>query len=372
MPRVTPCRVLRLLVLPWIVLFSLWLFLPSPTISPHQRAAYIQNTLTSGHSLISVVDYMPFRKDPRSVYSGECSECSSLLFHWRLVQADNNILLRLNRYTSKWDAARINITGILDDARQWNVKQHDPDRKEWTPYFSGPLKLPEIAAGNDDEEINLPWFAAADKNLFHYDMHGFTSSPIILRAISPKPGVVEIWNFAVVFEVMKQHFKRVLEDGTPVPSNRPRAWEKLYDDLRLNERGAGLVATFRLPEAAAIKDVVVEELKGELASRTYPMRKALLFPLGPIISIPFFVVGVLSDLFAPLFPFAVLTLVIYVLYQLTRCIIGRRRRAGIEKRRVWGPTGPVEAKHWGNGFDEEKEVGLQRPQTVRLGRSWKG
>ncbi|KAJ4369721.1 hypothetical protein N0V83_005484 [Neocucurbitaria cava] len=282
------------------------------------------------------------------------------------------ILLRLNEYTDKWNAANINVTNILEDANAWNAQQVQP-KGDWMPYFSGPLKAPEIPAGNDDEEINLPWFAPADKHLFHYDMHGFTASPL-LRAVVPEPGVVEVWSFSVVLKAMNSLFDHVSDDGLMKGYHKPEAWQTLYRTLEKNERSSGLLAIFKLPESAKLRDIVVKELRGEFPSRTYPIRRAMLFLLGPIFSIVFFLfglLGLLRDSIAPIFPYIVLGLVVYILYRVWRYTSGSAARATKEKKPVWGPTGPMEVKSHSKWFDEEKELGVQRPQTVRLGRSWK-
>lgn len=361
MPRLTPCRILRVLALPWLTLFALWCFLPSPLIPADQHSAYIQRRLASGRSIVSVVDYAPYKREARYTYSGECSECSSLIFNWRLSSSPVGIILSLDDESDAWNTARINLTGVLAEAADWNSHQKTSSRRKeggWTPYFSAAIKLRSIPGGSLDEEINLPWFPVADQHRFHNDMHGFTAE-VALRAFIPEPGTVEFWSF---YEV-----NRVLEGLQAQSKNQTVSPEMLSDALSKDPQRTGYLATFKVPSVPVIANVVVQELRGDLPSKMYPIRKALLFPLGPILPLVFILAGVASDTIAPVFPFLVVAVIIFVLWRVTTVM----KRSTARERDVWGPTGPVDVKSREEEFDEEKEVGLQRPQTVRLGKSWK-
>ena len=385
MPRLSPCRVLRILAFPWIFMFALWCFLPSPTVSDGQRVAYIQNALSSGRTVITMLEYPSFKRQVGRTYGGECGECDTILPHWRLEAVKNDILLHLNN--EDWYKADINITGTLKDAQLEFSRTSHVSEGKWVPYFSKEIKLPNIPGGSPDEEINLPWFAGVDQNLFHHDMHGMDAS-ITLHAVVPTPGVVEIWKSSAVElaagNVPTEHDRYVAIDGL--------AGIKMYKVL-LQRQNLDRLAVLKVPEPAKVKTIVVEELEGDLPSMTYPIRKFLLFPLGPIIIFPFLLFQLVYGFVYPVWPaiyvlFAVYTPIVFyywiksgrpqiwswlTTFWMTRWLFacGRRRNARAKNRDVWGPAGPVGVNSTRGSFDEEKVVGLQRPQTVRLGRDWK-
>jgi hypothetical protein len=367
MPRVTPCRVLKVLSLPWIVMIGMWFFLPSPAVPSYQREAYIQNRFASGKTVIMALEYTPFLRHPGRIYSGECSECSDVLVHWRLIKSGDSSFLSSGFYEDR----TIDMTKILRDAVEYNTqKQND---QNWAPYFSDPLSM-NVPGGDLDEEINMPWFQVTDQKLIHYNMHNFETS-IAIRAVVPEPGVLEIWRNAYVEPFL---------DATSQEQAK-------YDTMRLNVSETDYLASFQFGKDPRTSRVIVKHLAGELPSRTYPIRRALLVPLGPFIAIPFILIQPLFDLISPYFNFIVVwfgLLVGLVSYRRMRqsgsisslfgglCwplqFIRRRQRKNRAGRGdVWGPSGPVDTKTHRNWFDEERLVGLQRPDTARLGRNWK-
>jgi hypothetical protein len=354
MPRVTPCRTLKVLALPWIVMVGMWFFLPSPSVSLRQRDAYIQNRIASSKTVITAVNYEPFKRAPGRTYSGECSECSDLLIHWRLIKSGHSLLLA----SSYYEHSPINITKILGEAAKWNAAAWEAEEK-WIPYFSRPLVLEHIPGGSTDEEINLPWFQMTDQKLMHYNMHNFEAS-LKARAIVPEPGVLEIWRSAYVEPFLY--------------SMDPE--QAAYDKLKFNKSETDYLASFQFVSDQKPTRVIVNHLAGELPSRTYTIRKALLFPLAPVYSILLMPVLMIFDPLSPFFYIFVVCFSLLVGFVCYRRIreggLWRRRRQNRGGRRdVWGPTGPVNRQTHRSWFDEEKTVSLQRPDTVRLGRNWK-
>jgi hypothetical protein len=372
MPRATPCRALKVLALPWIVMIGMWLFLPSPVVQLQQREAYIQNRISASKTVITALNYKPFKKDAYSIYSGECGECDDLLIHWQLIKSGHSLLLASSYYKN----SNVNITKVLYDAEKWNAEEWEVNEK-WVPYYSEPLAMDGVPAGSTDEEINMPWFQMTDQKLMHYNMHNFEVS-ITARAIVPIPGVLEIWRSAYVESFLYDLNSTDQEQAT-------------YKKIRANKSEPDFLASFQLVSDRHTPRVIVNHLAGELPSRTYPIRKAILFFLAPVYSILFMPVMMLFDPESPFFYVIVVCLSLFVSLVCYRRIrqgetiisccgrlcwplqfIKRRQRKNrTGKRGLWGPTGPVDKKTHRSWFDEEKMMGLQRSDNVRMGSNWK-
>ena len=365
----TVFRAFKLLALMWVGLFGLWLFFPAPLVPPEWRLAYIQKTLASGRSLITVNECRPFEKDKYTTQ--DCQGCTHLLFQWRFASAGADVLLQLDGVETRSDLpdTKINITGILNDGKRWNAKQSGPSGKKWRPYFTGALTLPRVLGGSEWDEIVIPWFNFGDQMLFHQDMYGFTAGPIVFRAVVPQPGTLEIWNSAIISQVKIN--KSIPENATNVENSTPEAWEQLYQDLGQEERDKGLLATFNIPDAPSVRNIEMKLLNGDLPPRTYPIRRGLLVLFRPMLPTLFWILGEIDDFIAPLFPSIVISLIVYVLYRLRKLVMRSRLMTRREEVRVWGPTGPVNNKSLDRWSDEENWAGTQRPQPARFGRRWK-
>ncbi|KAF2826154.1 hypothetical protein CC86DRAFT_370241 [Ophiobolus disseminans] len=368
MPRVTPCRVLKLLAWPWFIMLGLYFFLPSPAIPLHQREAYIQSRLAYGHTVITALDYTPFQKESRS----DCYDCTDVLIHWRLVNSGRDVMLRSSDYDYD-DGGVVNLTDVVRSAREWNEERWGgKEGEKWTPYFSGPLTMDGIPGGSTDEEINMPWFHAVDQKLIQYNMHNLQAS-IVAQAVVPEPGIVQIWRAAYVAGAL---------NATAGPGDGEAS---TYDEMMLHKQDSDFLASFHLVESWENTLVVVKHLAGALPSRTYPLRRALLVPLGPFIAIPFILMSELCDFMSPFVWFIVAWMGLLVGFVGYRKMlesgnmpglcwpvqfVGRWRRKNRrqKERRVWGPAGPVDVVAEGSSFDEEKGVGLRRPDNVRLGK----
>lgn len=360
MPRVTPCRVLKIITLPWIVMLGLFFFLPSPIIPPHQRDAYVQQKLESGSTVITAIDYSPFRKEPVDVRAEICYECSDLLLHWRFFTHGQTAHLDLSDQTDR----AIDIATILKDASKRNKESMPGTGDQWTPYFEYPLFLKGLPAGDADEEINMPWFHDTDQKLMHYNMHNFLVS-IVAYAVVPEPDVLEIWRGAYVQHALDSRSGQADQDDFNLG-------QVAYDNMTLHKSDSDLLASFAFKDGPFTQRVVVRHLSGSLPSRTYPIRKALLVPLGPFIALPFIIINeFIEALGAVLWYILVLLSLLAIFAGYRRLEVSRRRHSDTGSRtiNVWGPAGPVESKKQRDWLDEEKEIGLQRPKTMRVGRS---
>jgi hypothetical protein len=338
-----------------------------------------------------MLEYASFRRHPDRIYGGECGECDNIFIHWRLEVVKDSVLLRFNE--EDWYKAEMNISRHLREAQEKYDKYKEtakpPEREQmpWIPYFSDAYLLPKIPGGSPDEEINLPWFSTVDQNLFHHDMHGFDAE-INLNAVVPSAETVEIWKRSAVDLALNN----VDTPGKFRPDQQRERLIAAYEILQ-EGRTIDLLAIFKVPEPANLKTMVVEQLRGDLPSQTYPVRKFLLFPLGPIIVFPFLLLWAVYSFIYPVWPAIYVLSAIYApivfyywirsgrpqiwtwltTFWMTRWIFAcrRRRHAKPKSRDVWGPAGPVRSNGIRDSFDEEKGLGLQRPKTVRLGRDWK-
>lgn len=137
-----------------------------------------------------------------------------------------------------------------------------------------------------------------------------------------------------------------------------------------------MLASFQLLDKAKRPRVLVKYLAGSLPSRTYPIRRALLVPLGPFIAIPFILLGGLFESLSTAFLYIVIVCGLLVGVLCSRGILSEplqfvprsQRRSRKKRKGVWGPAGPVDLETIWNAFDEEKEIGLQRPKMARFGR----
>jgi hypothetical protein len=368
-------------------MIGMWFFLPSPTIATQQRQAYVQNKLTSGKTVITVFDYAPLVEDSPSAYKGSCSfECEALLVHWRLILTEQSTLLRLSDYDS---GESVNLTDILEEAKAWNTLGKSRPGRDWVPYISPPLDLGRIPSGSTGEEISMPWFHVPDQKLIYHDMHN-TYASILVHAVVPEPEVVEFWRGPYVEHAGISAETKAQRNFASASPHEPL--EKItYEIMASNKQQLDLLAAFQVLDSQKFgRHVMVKSLAGELPSQTYPIRRALQVPLGLFIAIPFILFRVFADFMSPFLLYVLIWLGLLAGLVCYRRMLeggpissyfGRlswdfnflrwRRRSGSEEKHVWGPTGPVDVTRHEKWFDEEKEIGLQRPQTGRLGKDWK-
>jgi hypothetical protein len=346
-------------------MIGMWFFLPSPTILLDEQKDYIQDRIASGKTVITAVNYAALQRDADPTNSFICYECSDVLFHWRVVKSGPNYSLRVS---DSDEYNTIDLTGLLRNATELNVGNQELDRdRDIKPriYYSAPIVLHGIPAGDTDEEINMPWFQPTDKKLIHYNMHN-NRVAVTVVAVVPEPHLVHIYRAAYIEQSL-------------LP----------YTEIMSYGLETDYLASFGIRDGK--NPVIVGHVAGGLPSQTYPIRRALLVPLGPFIAIPFVLFTELSEFLAPFLGFIIFGLVLLVGYVIYRRILQggpisslfgglcwpiqfmRRRQRKNRNRQghVWGPTGPVDMKKSLGRIDEEKEIGLQRPETVRLGRSWR-
>jgi hypothetical protein len=344
-------------------MIGMWFFLPSKIVLPEEQTNYIQDRIASGRTVITAVNYAALRKDADTTHSFICYECSDVLFHWRVIKSGPKYSLRVSdsdRYNT------IDLTGLLRNATEFNVENKELDtdgNRKLKIYYSAPMVLDGIPAGDTDEEINLPWFQPTDKKLIHYNMHNNRVSVTVI-AVVPEPDLVHIYRAAYVEQSLSPYLEMMAH---------------------------GLETDY-LVSIGITKDkeqIVVGHLSGSLSSRTYPIRKVLLVPLGPFIAIPFILFAELPELISPFFYLIIFGLVLLVGFVSYRRLLRggpisslfgglcwpiqfmRRRQRKNRNRQghVWGSTGPLDMKKSLDRIDEEKEIGLQRPETVRIRRS---
>lgn len=343
-------------------MLGLFFFLPSPVIPLHQRDAYVQQKLESGSTVITAIDYSPFRKEPVDSRPEICYECSDLLLHWRFFTHGQTAHLDLSDQTDR----AIDIATILKDASKWNKEGMSGTADQWIPYLEYPLFLKGLPAGDADEEINMPWFHDTDQKLMHYNMHNFLVS-IVAYAVVPEADVLEIWRGAYVQHALDSR-------SGQADQHKYKLGQVAYDNMTLHKSDTDLLASFDFKDGPFTQRVVVRHLSGSLASRTYPIRRALLVPLGPFIATPFIIINEFIEALGPILWYTlVLFSLLAALISCRKLHIVRRRQSDTRSRpmNVWGPSGPVESTKQRNWLDEEKETGLQRPKTMRVGRSWR-
>lgn len=357
-------------------MIGVYFFLPTPAIPPHQRDAYIQKKLASGNTVITAVEFAPFREESKDI----CYDCTDLMIHWRLVNRGRNVMLHFSE-----SSGSVNMTKALELARDWNHERwKSRSEQKWTPYFSVPMTMNGIPGGSLGEEIAMPWFHDVDQKLIDYNMHNAQAS-VFVRAVVPEPGIVQIWRSKYVDWALKTTVESARssdDDFLRTPEKSPA--QVSYEQMMLYKQETDFLASFHLVESWENTLVVMEHLAGELPSRTYTIRRALLVPLGPFVAIPFIMANELYEVMPPFlwFVLVMLGLIFAVIFypkmletgnipSLSRLcwplrVFRRRRKQQSARKQVWGPTGPVDMGKEDSLFDEESEIGLRRPDTARL------
>ncbi|CAI6335486.1 unnamed protein product [Periconia digitata] len=388
MVRRTSCRILRILAMPWIVMFGLWYLMPSPEtdMSEMARIHRLEKTLRTGNEVTAVHEMGSLeRRRPNGI---SVSDCSDLIIPWRLsspVPAASSVTNR-SLFLHLDENHPINITQTFINARQFNDNKTQPH--EWVPWFEDSQEIAPYC-GSLDHMINMPWFHAADAKLFQNAMHNFQrTSPIVV--VVPKPDVIEVWEDAPVQDailIAKHH-----SEGDSQKEDVYALSPEVHSLLTRNMFQSALLARFQIPSSEDMTELVLDDIYGELPSATYPIRAALLVILAPVFSIGWF----LLEWLLPKFIKIVLALAIWHLafvvlswalkerqtpfwvyfreHWMKFWLCYKRDRKESKKGYVWGPAGPIAAinrRNWRPAVDEESRIGLQKPHSVRLGRSRK-
>jgi hypothetical protein len=307
MPRVTPLRVLRLLVTPWLVLLGIWLFMPSPTTPLSGRQARISSTLTSSRTLTTVI---PYDDSFRSNGKGGIEEGSSVVVRWYLSYShkEKGFILRIG------DSDDINLS---HDLARSNIRTNLTESKRFRPFMSKPYAI-RVGAGDTEHPYNMPWFTYADKIMNYEEFHGFHAE-IMLTTVVHTPGVIEVWKSGVVDTALKS--------GSTV--------HQLRDSYR-----EGMLASFELPPPdhdVRVTSIKVNDVKGDFPSWTYPIRKIIIFPLAPMVGVvSFILLPVAGVLF-------VVAAVILTVYWLVVCV-------------GWFSAGCPEYRPWRQEFSVKRYV----------------
>ncbi|KAF2638650.1 hypothetical protein P280DRAFT_76109 [Massarina eburnea CBS 473.64] len=429
MPRITPCRILKLFLLPWIVLFGVWFFLPSLPVSVSERNSYIANALSTGRTLITVHKWdhaFEVSNNRGQMEEGESGDTTHIGIRWQL-QPNKKSHVETDLQVGD---TLLHLSQMSADANAFFAK-NDPEGTNSIPYFTKSLHS-RVRAGGTNHPYNMPWFTSSDRVLLFHEFIG-SSADIDFCIIIPKPGVLQLWKRLVVNEVLerirKQHdfTGQSRSDIDPMDSlefpNANKVWSETYDSLVLEHRNdGGMIAEFKDGKSqdeksgfSGVSLVQAEMPVGDLPSRTFPIRRALVFPLGPT---PYIISYALYSIYLfgafVLWPYGVSALAIYVLsvigmwiragrpdfmdwssrYGLTSfwfsccacCIRLRERRRARKMKKVWGPAGPLleseKMMRRGGELDVEKggrlgkketSVGLQRPVNAKLGykKEWR-
>lgn len=119
-----------------IILPTIWLALPFPTVSAEERATYIQDTLSSGRPIIAACDVKPFtRTNQHSLESQWFFECTSVLFHWRFARSHHSIQILLAPHDRKsYHDSAFDLARQFDWARVWNERATGRN-EAWSPLF---------------------------------------------------------------------------------------------------------------------------------------------------------------------------------------------------------------------------------------------
>ncbi|CRG91634.1 hypothetical protein PISL3812_08684 [Talaromyces islandicus] len=355
MPRFTFLRLVKGFFLFWPALVGLWLFLPSPgpPRTADLRDQLIQSSLTSGQVLHTVHEW-------HASYAGEdasghvprpSDDCAGLLIDWHLLadaQHESAVLLEVGEHTT------LNLTdAILKSAEEENsVRSGDSkSHNALSGIYVSDLLSVEVRAGDENHIINMPWFRWADMALFHNQMHEFTYT-IDLRLVAHQtgPARVEIWKASSLAGADASHLLN------PQPADRE----------------LGLLASFAdiQPTYTALTSIHVADVKGDLPSKTYPIRSFILFYLAPFLTVCLFLaIYLAAPVLTVLLPVVAVYVVIVALcwcvavrrpdyrgfaewrasFWMTRyvsccCCSSPRRHRGRRRQGpvvIWGPTGPV-------------------------------
>ncbi|KAF9701665.1 hypothetical protein EKO04_000408 [Ascochyta lentis] len=372
MVKISPWRAFKLLLTLFFcllfVLPTLWLALPFHTVSVEERSTYIQNTLASGQTAVAAWDVKPFAKaNEDDLDEGWCSECTSVLFHWRFARMYNKVHILLAPHHSHSEDKDFDLSGNFKSAEEWNQDGVIGSNKSWSPYFIDLWWTPTTVPGaRQDERISQGWFYEVDRHLIQHAFVGW-STKIDVRAVIPEPGVVEFWRGTAIDRAFNHISDEWAEtyNKSDVFQDRTRTPE-IYKQMRRFERDIDLIASFEASENADVQDIVVKELKGDLPSRTWPVRKALLAWVPRFIVGPVMLFKAADDFIAPRFAgFLVALFTLPLIYigvvgccwisaggpnifrwisgfWMTKLLVPRRWRKAPETQHLWGPSGPVD------------------------------
>lgn len=186
-----------------------------------------------------------------------------------------------------------------------------------------------VPAGQKDEHTSQGWFKEVDR---HFIQHTFTgkTTDVDVCAIIPESGIVEFWRSAIIDRGCDR-----TSVGWAGPLNEA---DILLDHVRTlgicraarsAEEDIDLIGSSRTPPNVDIKDIVVLHLKGNLPSRTWPIRRALLLRFSQ------FMVGCL--------PYILDLALGFRGHWMTQSLTPNRWRTMSEHHHIWASSGPLDA-----------------------------
>ncbi|KAJ1333779.1 hypothetical protein MN608_03775 [Microdochium nivale] len=351
MPRITPLRIVSLLPLAWLSLITTWFTLPSPGISRAVRDATIDASLRTGQTITAAVRY------DKSYGTSQDSTIDGLLIDWKLEpdSETDSIMLTIGHCDKCVNLTEAALQGAQYFSEAASSALNALGSKETKTLFVSGLLGAQVRAAEDDDNFVMPWFAWTDKLLISYQFRHSRCS-LNFRIYVPEPRVVQVWKDVSVFEHLTS------------PA-----------DIRDSDRETGILATFsNIPVThfegsylrASTVGIRVNNLVGELPSRTWPIRYMIAQPLYvptffPLIFVRTFIIGPVSlSIF-----FVACVLVILLRWQragrprfrewivqlpcMVFCCRKQTRKA--RRRGIWGPSGPM--------ADEESGLLGKNPNT---------
>ncbi|KAL5427664.1 hypothetical protein PMIN04_001167 [Paraphaeosphaeria minitans] len=381
MRRSMSYRALRILFYVWILTVTFWSLLPSPTIPYTQEALHNEKTLKTSHTL-TVVDIYP------TAYhnSSESNGSGQFIFQWRILR-QLNLQCEVELTLKVAENEPINLADLMRKSEAFHFSKIIRDVVR-TPFFDATHLDFEVAWMDDIENsgICLSWFDRSDKVLLTHSDHGGTRA-ISLRMVVDEHGVVEFWPASFVENTLAE-LEKVRLKPAAADYEEGQLLEEAIHFLR--ESGHPIIQ-LEGGNMSKLEELHVPYVRGNLPSKTYPIRQAMFLRLGPVLRvalIPVFLLTYLMSTFS--------TVILFILYNVglscAGIILSAWLRAGRpefwpwtrtfwltrwmysksqNEKRMWGPAGPVESKtavrkEWaGNGI-----VGLQRPKTARLERGF--
>jgi hypothetical protein len=381
MPRSKLHRALRLFFYVWLVTVAVWALLPSPTFLYAQETLHNEKTLKTSHTL-TVVDSFPIIFTNSSGSDGT----GNFILQWRVsrqLSLQNEVELTLEVAGNE----PINLAVLMgkSEAYHFSKTKHDAVR---TPFFD-PTRLDFAIPWVDETGTSamcLPWFDRSDKVLLTHSMRGGTTN-ISLRLVVDERGVVEVWPASFVENTLAE-LQKVRQKPEAADYEEGQLLEEAMQFLQ--ESGHPIIQ-LEGGDMRRLEEISVPYVRGNLPSKTYHIREAMLARFGPVLRIALF------PLLMIVVPLSALNSVILLIllqggFACAGIMLSAWLRAGRPKfwpwtrtfwmtrwvyvasqkeKRVWGPAGPVESKRavrkeWaGNGV-----VGLQKPKTVRLERGF--
>ncbi|KAJ4287623.1 hypothetical protein N0V90_012326 [Kalmusia sp. IMI 367209] len=304
------------------------------------------------------------------------------IIHWQLQKSNGGeVLLKIS------ENSPINLANLMKRSESFHFSKTKNDAIR-TPFFDATRLEFEVSWIDDIDcpDVCLPWFDRNDQALITHDMHGGANT-INLRLVVDEHGTIELWPALFVLKTLDE-LKEVRKKPEAASYEEGQILEEALEHLRT--LGHPLIRLYG-EDMKNMEIVAVPYIRGNLASKTYPIRRTILINFAPVLRIalfPFlFVIRAFSVISQVLLLFLLqcglacggIMLSCWLrdgrpefsqwiqTFWMTRWVFFKSHKT----RRVWGPAGPVISKRSKRSeWRDNGVIGLQRPQTVRLERGW--